>query len=120
VPLTLDVTEGPRREAGCAGSQIFRRRFEEAFANYQEGAVDVDLLEEGRKNLRERFGAARLFRCDGGLRQQTQDVKEKGKNGWQGTEEVITYTANRGERHKLIGIEISGNKYFNAELLRGD
>src|SRR5258708_10528443 len=33
-------------------------------------------------------------------------------------EEVITYKAERGDRHKLIGIEITGNKYFDAALLR--
>src|SRR5262249_61431318 len=47
----------------------------------------------------------------------TQDVKEKASK-WQGTEEVITYTVRRGDRHKLIGIEIAGNKYFGDELLR--
>src|SRR6266446_3438543 len=35
-----------------------------------------------------------------------------------GTEEIITYTVERGERHKLVGIEITGNKYFDTELLR--
>ncbi len=38
--------------------------------------------------------------------------------GWQGTEEIITYAVKRGERHKLVGIEITGNKYFDEELLR--
>jgi len=47
----------------------------------------------------------------------THEVKRNGK-GWQGTEEIITYTVERGERHKLMGIEISGNKYFDTELLR--
>src|SRR5262249_27118449 len=37
---------------------------------------------------------------------------------WQGTEEVITYTVERGDRHKLMGIAITGNKYFDSELLR--
>jgi len=29
-----------------------------------------------------------------------------------------TYTVERGDRHKLIGIEFAGNKYFDTELLR--
>src|SRR6266446_2508098 len=33
-------------------------------------------------------------------------------------EEIITYTVERGPRHKLIGIEITGNKYFDTELLQ--
>jgi len=47
----------------------------------------------------------------------TRDVKEKGIR-WQGTEEVIKYTVVRGVRHKLIGIEFAGNKYFDTELLQ--
>src|SRR5436309_3008476 len=35
-----------------------------------------------------------------------------------GMEEVITYTVERGARHKLVGIEITGNKYFDTELLK--
>src|SRR5437588_11053273 len=37
---------------------------------------------------------------------------------WQGTLEAITYTVERGDQHKLIGIEISGNRYFDTELLK--
>src|SRR5216684_3886652 len=40
------------------------------------------------------------------------------KNGRKGTEEVITYRVERGDRHKLMGIEITGNHYFDSELLR--
>jgi len=119
VPLTLDVTEGPRVRLAVQGAKFSGGDLKKLLPIYQEGAVDVDLLEEGRKNLRERLERQGYFDATVDYDSTTQDVKEKGKNGWQGTEEVITYTANRGERHKLIGIEISGNKYFNAELLRG-
>jgi len=40
------------------------------------------------------------------------------RDGAPGTEEIITYTVERGDRHKLVGIEISGNKYFDTDLLR--
>src|SRR5438094_7374795 len=43
------------------------------------------------------------------------DVKT---SAWQGTQEAITYTVERGNKHKLVGIEITGNKYFDADLLR--
>ena len=119
VTLTLDVTEGPRIKVDVQGAKFSGGDLKRLLPIYQEGAVDADLLEEGRKNLRERLERQGYFDATVDYDTATQDVKEKGKNGWQGTEEVVTYTVARGERHKLIGIEITGNKYFDAELLRG-
>ena len=82
-----------------------------------EGAVDADLLEEGKRNLQERLERDGYFDAEVDYETDTHKVKSSGK-GWQGAEEVITYTVERGERHKLIGIEITGNRYFDAELLR--
>src|SRR5207245_884371 len=48
---------------------------------------------------------------------ETHEVKSKG-GAAQSAEEIITYTVERGARHKLIGIEIAGNKYFDTELLK--
>ncbi len=117
VPLTLDVTEGPRVKVEVAGAKISGGELKRLLPIYQEGAVDTDLLEEGKKNIRERLERQGYFDAAVEYATTTQDVKEKG-NGWQGTEELITYTVVRGDRHKLIGIEITGNKYFNEELLR--
>lgn len=118
VPLTLDVTEGPRVKVAVQGAKFSGGDLKRLLPIYQEGGVDADLLEEGRKNLRERLERQGYFDATVDYDTATHDVKEKGKNGWQGTEEVITYTVVRGERHKLIGIEIQGNKYFDTELLR--
>jgi outer membrane protein assembly factor BamA len=117
VPLTLDVTEGPRVKVEIAGAKFSGGDLKRLLPLYQEGAVDADLLEEGKKNLRERLERQGYFDATVDYATATRDVKEKG-NGWQGTEEVITYTVERGERHKLLAIELSGNKYFDAELLR--
>lgn len=117
VPLTLDVTEGPRVKVEVEGAKFSNGDLKRLLPVYQEGAVDADLLEEGRKNLRERLERQGYFDATVDYDTATRDVKEKGKNGWQGTEEIIKYTVGRGERHKLIGIKIEGNKYFDTELL---
>jgi len=117
VPLTLDVTEGPRVKVEVAGAKFSGGDLRRLLPFYQEGAVDTDLLEEGRRNLRERLERQGYVDATVDYATATRDVKEKG-TGWQGTEEVITYTAVRGERHKLLAIELSGNKYFDSELLR--
>jgi len=47
VPLTLDVTEGPRVRLAVQGAKFSGGDLKRLLPIYQEGAVDVDLLEEG-------------------------------------------------------------------------
>lgn len=117
LPLDLEVTEGPRVQVTVTGAKISDGNLKKLIPIYQEGAVDADLLEEGKRNLLERLEREGYFDAQVDYKTDTHEAKRNEK-GWQGTEEIITYAVNRGERHKLIGIEISGNKYFNEELLR--
>ena len=32
---------------------------------------------------------------------------------------VVTYQVERGDRHRLVNVEFTGNKYFPSDLLRG-
>lgn len=118
VPLTLDVTEGPRVKVVTEGAKFSGSDLKKLLPFYQEGAVDADLLEEGKKNIRERLERQGYFDATVDYTTATEDVKEKG-NGWRGTEQVIKYKIERGDKHKLIAIEFAGNQYFDTELLRG-
>src|SRR4029077_15811515 len=40
------------------------------------------------------------------------------KSGKKGSEEIITYTVQRGSRHQLSRIEFKGNRYFSTDLLK--
>jgi outer membrane protein insertion porin family len=117
VPLELDVTEGPRIKIMVAGAKFSSGELKRLVPVYQEGAVDVDLLEEGKRNLRERLERQGYFDAQVEYATSTRQLKQNGSGN--GTEEVITYTIERGDRHKLVGIELTGNHYFNTELLRG-
>ena len=117
IPLDLDVTEGPRVQVKVTGAKFSDGELKKLIPIYQEGAVDPDLLEEGKRNLLERLERDGYFDADVDYDTDTHEVKRNGK-GQQGTEEVITYKVDRGERHKLIGIEITGNRYFDEQLLR--
>src|SRR6266850_1781739 len=117
IPLDLDVTEGPRVRVSVTGAKFSKGDLKKLIPVYQEGAVDADLLEEGKRNLLERLEREGYFDAEVDYETDTHEVKRNG-TGWQGTEEVIAYTVKRGERHKLTGIEITGNKYFDEELLR--
>ena len=117
IPLDLEVTEGPRVQITVNGAKFSDGELKKLIPVYQEGAVDADLLEEGKRNLRERLERDGYFDATVNYATSTHEVKSNGSR-WQGTEETITYTVKRGGRHKLIGIEITGNKYFDTELLR--
>ncbi len=78
--------------------------------------MDADLLEEGKRNLRERLERDGYFDAQVNYTTETKEVQGKGQQS-KVTEEVITYHIERGDRHKLAGIEITGNHYFSRELL---
>jgi outer membrane protein insertion porin family len=117
VPLELEVTEGPQVQLAVTGAKFSNGELKRLVPVYQEGAVDTDLLEEGKRNLRERLERDGYFDAQVSYTTETKEVAGKERKS-KGTEEVITYHIERGDRHKLVGIEITGNQYFSAELLR--
>ena len=117
VPLELDVTEGPRVKITVTGAKFSNGELKRLVPVYQEGAVDPDLLEEGRRNIRERLERQGYFDAEVDYTTITHEAPQKG--GAVGAEEVITYKIERGDRHELVGIDVTGNKYFNTEVLRG-
>jgi outer membrane protein insertion porin family len=116
IPLEVDVTEGPRVQLVVTGMKLSQGTLKKLVPIYQEGSVDVDLLEEGKRNIRERLERDGYFDAQVDYTTVTRDAQPKGN--WKGTEEIITYKVERGDRHKLAGVEITGNHYFNTELLR--
>jgi len=117
IPLDLDVTEGPLVKVTLTGAKFSKGELKKLIPIYQEGAVDTDLLEEGKRNVRERLERLGYFDAEVNYTTETREVKSD-HNAARGTEEIITYRVERGDRHKLLGIEITGNKYFDTELLR--
>jgi outer membrane protein insertion porin family len=117
IPLELDVTEGPRVQITVVGAKFSKGELKKLVPVYQEGAIDTDLLEEGKRNIRERLERQGYFDAEVDYTTNTREVQQN--QGSKGTEELITYKVERGDRHDLTGIEITGNHYFSTELLRG-
>jgi len=117
LPLELEVTEGPRVRVVVLGAKFSKGELKKLIPIYQEGAIDADLLEEGKRNIQERLERDSFFDASVDYSTETKPIDEK-KGPTAGTEEVVTYTVERGVRHRLIGINISGNHYFDTELLR--
>jgi outer membrane protein insertion porin family len=118
IPLDLEVTQGPHVKLLVTGAKFSKGDLKKLVPVYQEGAVDADLLEEGKRNLRERLEREGYFDSNVDYTTSTQATPAN-PNGWRGTEEVITYHVERGEKHKLVSIELTGNHYFSSETLRG-
>ncbi len=117
IPLTVEVTEGPRVIVQVEGAKFSKRELKKLVPIYQEGSVDTDLLEEGKRNLRERLERDSYF--DAGVSYSTVSKEIEGaKTGWKGSEETITYKVDRGDRHKLLDVEFQGNSYFSTSILR--
>jgi outer membrane protein assembly factor BamA len=116
IPLELEVTAGPLVRIAVTGAKFSGGELKKLVPVYQEGAVDTDLLEEGKRNIRERLERNGYFDAGVEYVTSTQDVALK--SGQKGSEELITYRVERGDRHTLEGIEFTGNHYFNTELLR--
>ena len=116
LPLTLEVTEGPKVLVAVEGAKFSKGDLKRLVPVYQEGSVDTDLLEEGKRNLRERLESEGYF--DATVNYAVAGNKLNENADWTGAEETITYQVDRGVRHRLLKIECSGNHYFSSGMLR--
>ena len=107
VPLVIDVSAGPKVRVAVSGTRMRAARVKKLIPIYAEGSVDEDLLQEGRRNLREALQGEGYFDA------QVDYNTGTGEKG----EQLITYTVDKGKRHKLVGVGFDGNKYFSGELL---
>ena len=115
--LTLEVTAGPTVHVAIQGAKLSRRDLKRLIPIYQEGSVDPDLLEEGKRNLRERMEREGYFDADVNYTMAAGSSRD-GHSESKTQEETITYTVDHGARYKGLRIEIAGNHYFSADLLR--
>ena len=80
---------------------------------YEEGTVDEDLLQEGRRNLRDYLQRQGFFDAEVDF-----TTSEDPQEGQQGSTEVITYRVELGSHRRFVGVAFSGNHYFRDDLLR--
>jgi outer membrane protein insertion porin family len=110
VPLHYEVTAGPRVRIEVSGAKLSKGRLKKLLPIYAEGAVDEDLLQEGRRNIRDFLQREGYFDAD---------VQESSHVDSQNGERVISYEIARGDRFRLARISFDGNKYFRSDLLIG-
>ncbi len=72
--------------------------------------MDEDLLQEGLRNIRDDLQRESYFDSQADY----TSTEDTAKN-----ERVITYTVTPGDKHRLISVTFSGNKYFSTPVLTG-
>ncbi|MEO8726607.1 MAG: POTRA domain-containing protein [Acidobacteriaceae bacterium] len=107
VDYAFTVERGPKVDVSIAGAKLRKSKLKKFIPIYEENAVDTDLLNEGRRNLRDYFQTQGYFN----VKVQYQQKLTPGRDD-------IVYTVDRGERHKIARVEITGNKYFDTQDLR--
>ena len=108
VPLKMTVQAGPRVRIDISGAHLSTGKQRRLLPVFAEGAVDDDLLQEGRRNLRDYLQSQGYFNADVQVSSQSNDKP---------VERVIHYDVSRGDKFRLAGIGFDGNRYFSNGLL---
>ncbi len=104
---TFDIVQGPLVVVKVEGAGVRPSQVKKLVPIYEENAVDDDLLNEGSRNLRD------YFRGKGYSDAQVELNQNRAPDRI-----TVTYTVQSNERHKLVGVVLEGNHYFDHETLR--
>ncbi len=110
VDYVFRMVRGPVVDISVAGDDISKSKLRRYIPVYQEHAVDDDLLNEGRRNLRDYLQTQGYFDAEVDFRHQ--------RNPRNPQKVVIVYTVEKGEKHDLTDLAIEGNRYFASSLIR--
>jgi outer membrane protein insertion porin family len=118
VPVDFTLYAGLEVRVVVEGAKVPAATLRKLVPIYQEGAVDEDLLQEGRRSLRDWFERAGYF--DAQVNYAASDAPaDETSHVLRRAARVVTYQVLRGDHHRLVDVEFTGNKYFGPELLRG-
>ena len=108
VDYEFSLTQGPVVDIGVRGTPITRPTIKKLVPVYEENAVDEDLLNEGSRNLRDYMQTKGYFDARVAVHPDPPQADPR----------RIEYVIDRGERHKLVEVDVQGNKYFPTDLIR--
>jgi outer membrane protein assembly complex protein YaeT len=118
VPIEFVLYAGLEVRVAVEGAKVPSGTLRKLVPIYQEGAVDEDLLQEGRRSLRDWFERAGYFDTQVNYKTAEAPTGQPG-NAVSSYAEVVTFQINRGAHHRLVHVEFAGNQYFGSDQLRG-
>jgi len=108
VRANLKADGGPKVSIKTTGAKVSKSKLEEYVPVFDEGTVNRDLLVTGVRNLRDYFQNAGYFdvHVDFNTKEVDPDHQE------------IQYVIGLGERHRVLRVNLQGNRYFSSTDIR--
>jgi outer membrane protein assembly factor BamA len=112
VDLVIDVRPGPVVKVHVTGAKLSPlpflrdRQMKKLIPIFSEGAVDPDLVEEGRRNLIDFFQSRGYF-----------NVKVNTNFQNEGSNVELVYNVERGSRHRVETVDFRGSQHFDKDVL---
>jgi outer membrane protein insertion porin family len=109
VDYVIRVDRGPVVQIAADGFKLSQHVLRKLVPIYEEGAVDDDLLNEGRRNIQNHLQTLGYFEAIVSVSQHNAPDSKSME---------VTYKVDPGDRHKVAAIHIFGNRFFPDELIR--
>ncbi|HEV2710332.1 MAG TPA: POTRA domain-containing protein [Edaphobacter sp.] len=100
--------QGPVVKVVVEGVKLSKSRLHLLVPIYEEGTIDNDLLNEAVYNIRDYVQQQGYFDASVKVRVIGEDTPS----------ERVVFTVDRGAKHKVLAVNIKGNKYFATDLLK--
>jgi outer membrane protein assembly factor BamA len=108
VDYDFNANQGPLVKVAVEGANLSTSRLKLLVPIYEEGTIDNDLLNEGTYNIKDY-----LFQL--GYFDATVAVKVIGADT---PSESVVFSVDKGKKRKVGSVTITGNKYFETDLLK--
>lgn len=109
VDYVVRISRGATVDIHVAGASISKGKLKKLVPVYEEHAVDDDLLNEGRRNIRDYLQTQGYFDSEVNFVRQPEPSENHIH---------IVYQVERGVKHDLVAAVLRGNKYFDNALIR--
>src|SRR5439155_25802002 len=108
VKPAIRANGGPKVSIKTTGAKVSKGKMQTYIPVFDEETVNRDLLVQGVGNLRDYFQNRGYFDVD--VHFQIKDTDPD--------RQEITYIIGLGDRHKVVKVEVQGNKDFNTDTMR--
>jgi len=108
VQIHVRIDSGAFVYIELTGGRIGRKQLRELVPIYEEGSIDADLIEEGRRNIEDYFQRQGYF--DVAVNKELIEVPSE--NAYQ-----VNYGIDRGKKQKVVSIDFVGATYFSRNQL---